>query len=554
MSRNAGTLIKQSFGQRAKRLGLATTTTTATIQQSSFIDERHQLYQFHNCEFWRWDLSLHKHQELYKAGKCGCFQCLIRWPIKNNVEHPIYPWQQEIFSALQSHKLIAILKARGIGASEFLLRYAMWLCVKGNQMRGKNFAVITGIRENLSIELVNRFRNLLPNLQWNSKEGTAEINGCRLIGYPSKRVKDLRGLTDTKLVIADEFCWFDPADQQQVLPVLEVFRAKSDAQIVLLSSPAGLNDVMYNLYQEPEVTCRYKRLYLPWQKAYKTLFTEREIAQAKKQPNFEQEFELRFGSYGAGTIFNIADIDFAIKVAKQYCNSDYNPYFTKLDYPAIGEERAEIHAIGCDPGFGLSKFGISMVSIMDDKIHVLVAEEHEQVDEDWAIERILKLREKSGNPRQTKIFIDSANIPFIKRLKSCIPDEREDYQNYMDELRKRKLLSPPDEAEFVHYMAVIPVSFSKHGPQMLANLYAFLARGDLVIHPMFHSLISALQSARNIKGRASQFVLDKTSQSLDVLDSLRLALYNFDAGAPELTEEEESEEEEEEELEKIATH
>jgi len=40
-----------------------------------------------------------------------------------------------------------------------------------------------------------------------------------------------------------------------------------------------------------------------------------------------------------------------------------------------------------------------------------------------------------------------------------------------------------------------------------------------------------------------------------VLDSLRLGLFNLDAGAPELTEEEEeSEEEEEEELEKIATH
>jgi hypothetical protein len=45
------------------------------------------------------------------------------------------------------------------------------------------------------------------------------------------------------------------------------------------------------------------------------------------------------------------------------------------------------------------------------------------------------------------------------------------------------------------------------------------------------------------KGRSSQFVLDKTSQSLDVLDSLRLALFNLDAGALELTEEEGEEEE-----------
>jgi hypothetical protein len=42
-------------------------------------------------------------------------------------------------------------------------------------------------------------------------------------------------------------------------------------------------------------------------------------------------------------------------------------------------------------------------------------------------------------------------------------------------------------------------------------------------------------------------VLDKRSQSLDVLDSLRLALFPFDAGAPEFEEEEKEQEEEEEE-------
>jgi hypothetical protein len=73
---------------------------------------------------------------------------------------------------------------------------------------------------------------------------------------------------------------------------------------------------------------------------------------------------------------------------------------------------------------------------------------------------------------------------------------------------------------------------------MLANLYAFLQRGDIAMHPRFTTLISALQSARNVPNRNSQFILDKSSQSLDCLDALRLALFNFDAGAPDFEEEE----------------
>ena len=455
------------------------------------------------------------------------------------MRHPIYSWQKEIYDALTHHKLIAILKARGIGASEYLLRYAMWLCLKDNKMQGKNIAVITGIRENLSIELVNRFRNLLPNFKWESKEGTAEINGCRIIGYPSKRVKDLRGLTDTKLVICDEFAWFDATDQQQVLPVLEVFRTKADAQIVLLSTPASIGDVMYNLYQEPESECRYKRLYMPWQKAVGTLFTLQEIAQAKRQPNFEQEFELRFGSYGIGTIFSMADIDRATKLAQRY--SSILP-----KYPYIERQDYEMYSIGADVGgWGHNKFGIVLIGIFDQKIHVLAAEEHgPYVDEDKMVQRLLQLRSKTPNPQKTRIWIDGSAVSFIRRLKGMIPGEQTDYQAQIDYLKRHKWLE--DESKELDLMnngvSVIPVSFTKHGANMLSNLYVFLSRGEISIHPKFTTLIASLQSAKNAErttSRNSRFTLDKRSASLDIVDALQLAMFPLDAGVPEIVEEEE---------------
>jgi hypothetical protein len=540
MTKSAGILINQSFEKRAKRLGLLI---TSSSDQSSAISESQLIGQFYNCDFWRWDLSIDKHRTLYRDDKCGCFNCLIKWPIKNRIEHPLYSWQQEIFDALQQHKLIAILKARGIGASEFLLRYIMWLCVRNDDMKGKNMAVITGIREDLSLELLRRYRNLLPDVNWSTRENVAKLNGCRVIGYPSKRVKDLRGLTDVVFVMCDEFAFFDPSDQQQILPVLEAFQAKSDPTICLLSTPGALNDEFYNLYQEPADRCRYHRLYIPIKKALGTLISEQEVEKVRRQGNYQQEFELRFGTYGGvGSIFNIADIDFAVKLGEQYANPSYNPKASKVKYPYI-EPDAEIYAIGADPGgWGHSKFGVCLIGLFDNRIHVLAVEEHAQVNEDEMIKRLLSLKNKTPYPKQTKIYIDSANVSFIKRLKSCIEgEERVDYQEYMEDLRKRKLIRPPDESEAVHYMDVVPLSFSKHGPKMLANLYAFLQRGDIAIHPKFTTLISALQSARNVPNRNSQFILDKSSHSLDCLDALRLALFNFDAGAPEFEKDEEEE-------------
>jgi hypothetical protein len=204
-----------------------------------------------------------------------------------------------------------------------------------------------------------------------------------------------------------------------------------------------------------------------------------------------------------------------------------------------------------------------MIGIYDSKIHTIVAESwaSPHADEDEMIKRILYLRSKTPYPKACKMFIDSSNVSFIKRLKSCIPGEIVDYQEFFDDLRKRKLIRPPEESQLVHYADVIPISFSKHGSKLLATLYSFLQRGDIAIHPQFVTLISELQSACSVPNRNNNFVLDKTrdsgsNTSYDCLDAFRLALANLDAGAPtdfETEEEkEEGETEEEEQEEEIA--
>jgi hypothetical protein len=98
----------------------------------------------------------------------------------------------------------------------------------------------------------------------------------------------------------------------------------------------------------------------------------------------------------------------------------------------------------------------------------------------------------------------------------------------------------------VHYTDVIPVSFAKKGANLLASLYTFMQRGDIVLPSKFTALIADCQSARSVPNRNTPFILEKTAQnSMDSLDSLRLAIANLDAGIPEMEPEEEQEGEEE---------
>jgi hypothetical protein len=535
LTKQAGALIKQSFERRAKRLGLATSEESAI--------EAAELDKFKGSKFWIWDRNSHRKEYERTGGHCCFNHMLPSLPVKNGQEMPLFPWQQEVYDALEHNKNIAILKGRGVGGTQMLLLWAFYLCVKDDQMRNKNMVVVTGIREDLSIELIRRFKNLMPNLKWNTRENLAELRGCRVIGYPSKRTKDLRGLDQVALVICDEYDHFDPNDQIQVRPVLEAFQVKSNATICLLSTPGPIGSEMNKLFDLQEDKCQYKRLFIPIQKALGTLISIEEANKIRASPNYLQEFELRFSSYGAGSIFSLDDISKAVGMGKRYANPKFNPMAAKVPYPYV--DPTVQHYLGCDPGWGNSKTGITLVSMLNRKAHVIIAEEHYQKDEDFIIQRLLRLREKTGRPKRVPIFVDGSAVSLIRRLKSCIPGEIPDYENYINDLRKRKLVRPPQEMQLLYYMQVIPVPFSKFGPSMLSNLHTILSQGNLVIHPKFTMLIAQLQSARNVlpnNRNSNQFVLEKTPQnSMDLLDSLRLALWNIEAGAPEISVEDEEE-------------
>jgi hypothetical protein len=120
MNNNSSKLsFEQAINQVAKEHGLG----------SDIERQKQTIQQFHNIPFWRWDLPVDKHYQLYRQRKCPCFNCKIKWPVKNNRVYPLFDYQYRYLSALEQHKLVACIKCRASGISEITLRYMEWLAL-----------------------------------------------------------------------------------------------------------------------------------------------------------------------------------------------------------------------------------------------------------------------------------------------------------------------------------------------------------------------------------------------------------------------------------------
>jgi hypothetical protein len=82
-----------------------------------------------NKPFWIFDKEEHRQEHIRTGGQC-CFWHGIGCPQKDGKDMPVLPYQKTLYDALQKHKHIWILKSRGIGCSEFLLRYVAWGCLE----------------------------------------------------------------------------------------------------------------------------------------------------------------------------------------------------------------------------------------------------------------------------------------------------------------------------------------------------------------------------------------------------------------------------------------
>src|SRR5215217_3833970 len=96
------------------------------------------------------------------------FNELIGLPRRDREEMPLMPYQQELYELLKHERYLWIKKSRGLGLSEFFLRWLLYNCFNLYPPHSQ-ICICVGPNQRLAEDLVSRFKGLLqyklsPNL------------------------------------------------------------------------------------------------------------------------------------------------------------------------------------------------------------------------------------------------------------------------------------------------------------------------------------------------------------------------------------------------------
>jgi hypothetical protein len=461
--------------------------------------------------FYIWNVEKHKKRYKETCGEC-CFNHCISLPVKQSTgkEMPLFPYEKMIYDLLEKdgYKLLYILKAAGLGISEFFLRYASWLCLRDNKLSNSQMCIITGPRINLAIDLISRMKKLfLPklNVTFDTKETVLYLNSCRIEAFPSHHLDAMRGLPNVSFIMLDEGDFVPKNQQQDARDVSERYIGKSNPTIAFVSTANSPSGLFENIKNEPENTCIYKRLYLDYTVGEGFIYSSDELERAKLSPSFEREYNLKFLGM-IGNIFHTSDIDAAIDRGRRSYTPPENINQINLSSPKI---------LAVDPGFGSSALGLIMASLSDGQIQILEAEEYNHKSYEDALSIISDLIYRRYGKSITKIYADASNPAFLKSIKRLISEE-EEYADIIADCRK-------SQRNYEHQMIAVPVSFSE-GKSLLANAKLLIEKGKVSIHPKFDKLIVSLRTACEL----GDGKLDKQNTAHDdIFDAFLLAMRFF---------------------------
>jgi hypothetical protein len=299
----------------------------------------------------------------------------------------------------------------------------------------------------------------------------------------------------------------------RMLETYQRYIAKSNPWIIMSSTPNAPEGLFESIEKEPAETCLYKRLFLDYTYGVGKIYTEDEINAAKASPSFEREYNLKYLGL-IGNVFHIKDVEEAIEKGTSIPPSnEVNTYTLK--------------AMGLDPGFGSSNFGVCITELVDGKVNVLHAEEYARPDFNEMLRITVNLMHKYGINFENRchVFIDGANPEFIRALKNRLGEDT-DYDRLINHL-KNSYGKNFGLSSLIENMCVIPINFRNEHKQMLLHAKRILGIGNdggLILHPSFNKLIVALRTAVE-KGEGT---LDKeTTSHSDVFDAFRLSLMRY---------------------------
>lgn len=94
----------------------------------------------------------------YKGNENCCFNHWIGLPQKDGIAHPLYSYEEELFSDIEKYNFLAIVKATGLGITEFFLRYAEHQCLV--KYENAQVVVLTGPNIDLAKMQISRIKNI----------------------------------------------------------------------------------------------------------------------------------------------------------------------------------------------------------------------------------------------------------------------------------------------------------------------------------------------------------------------------------------------------------
>ena len=248
-------------------------------------------------KFWIEDKELHLKEFDRTDGNC-CFNHQIGLPkLKKEPfnELQIFDYEMEIIRNIEQNKYYALNKARGIGATEIILRWILFKAVQ-NKIPSRKFLIIPGTRAELARDCIRRIYHLtkkIPNRH--VKSSTQEkivIGQSEIIALPANE-DSIRGYENVDIIFADEAAHWDLLDDDTVLEAIEPHRTKSDAHIIIVSTPNGRRGFFASIFFNEST--KYFRDRKPWDVA-KDLIDQDEIEKIRNEDfyRYGQEYNCQF--------------------------------------------------------------------------------------------------------------------------------------------------------------------------------------------------------------------------------------------------------------------
>lgn len=431
-----------------------------------------------------------------------CFNHCIGLPLKDSSPLPIFDYESDLVNTLEIVNRLWVKKARGLGVTEVILRYIVWLAVRDDALKGSVICIVTGPQQDIASEHIRRIEAMFESFQiyFETRWGTTELNDVFIRSFPSKNVKAMRGYAKVPVIFLDEADFFAPSQQLEARNVAEGYIPKTNPKIIMVSTPDRPDGLFATMEQEKDNG--YAKKFLDYKVGIGKIYDPGVIEQEMTKEYFEREYNLRYLGR-LGNVFHIKDIEAAIvpeMYAQEMMDHSTSSYYGR--------------SMGLDPAWGStgSNFGVVVTQYRNQRIEIFHAEAIHAPYFGDVMEHVMQLKQTH---HITKIYVDGSAPEVIGELKRRIDEPGIDYDDYTE-----------DEIWAFRNgdWQIIPVNFQKRHVQMLNWANELLQKRMVRIDPRLAELIVSLRTAKAIEGK-----LDKQETSYsDVLDAFRLALLNYE--------------------------